>query len=538
MINQPNPGRSRFGKLTDVIKAIFFPSAPPRGPVQPDNMSRPAVFPSRANTREDQSVARRNLYRWLMNVPHRDYRPVVAAFREALEDDPDFTARACIWLNSRESGQQIRDIQDVACITLLQAPSMYHTYREAGRCVLLGEDFYSGCGMPGLPPYRLFRLVEHISMSDRKVPRLIRSIVADYFAGLEKNPVRLDGAALRNRRAMKAAWVSFHMIPSNFPRIHAILFGQPPPDSRLASLKNIAAMQDPTLQAMAIVENHIPYVIATSIIKQWTPAVGVAFIEAMSPTEALNSRAWIERSGLLVHPEVRDLYLSKVKGARGSVASMSHRASAQGQDAEVEAAMQQAREATVAAGRRIERDTLLLVDKSGSMQIAINAAQQFGARISPLCDGRLVVVAFDTHAREIKVEDTASLISWESAFRGIKAGGGTSIGSGLKYALDMGFQPQQVVIITDTGENTNPLLVNVARQFANPPEFIFIVVPTHDRGIVIGDLRDKGYQVEVFEINDPGDYWIYDQVASILGGPPSASLVDQILQTQLPRRAA
>lgn len=564
MTNQSNPRRSFYRQLVDAVKWLFSedpsstasprtaPARPGRGGRPPRGQQaqrqprqqrpaaaivpRPTVFPSVAGTTGEQSIARSNLYQWLASVPHREYGPAVADFREALEDDPDFVARACVWLNRPESGQQIRDVQDVACITLLQAPSAFPNYREAGRCTLLGQDVYGGCGTSGLPPYRLFRVVEFVAASDRQVPRLMRAVVNDYFAALERDPARLDGAALRNRRAMKAAWRSYHLKPGNYPRAHAILFGQPPPDSRLAALKSIAAMDDPTAQARAIVENRIPYVVATSVIREWTPAVGVALIEAMSPTEAVNSRAWIERAGLLQHPQVRDLYLSKVERARGSVAAMTHRQSARGEDEAVQAAVERARERAVAASRRIQRDMLLLVDKSGSMQQAIAAAQQFGSRIGPLCDGRLMAVAFDTDAREITVEEPARLASWEAAFRGVRASGSTSIGAGLKYALDRGFQPHQVVIITDTGENTQPLLLDVASRFAEPPDFVFIVLPG-ERGLVMQQLRQNGHRVEVFEISDPGDYWIYDQVTAVLGGPPAKSLVEQILETELPRRA-
>ena len=296
-------------------------------------------------------------------------------------------------------------------------------------------------------------------------------------------------------------------------------------------------MDDPTAQATAIVESRIPYVVATSVIRQWTPAVGVALIEAMSPTEAVNSRAWIERAGLLRHPQVRDLYVAKVERARGSVAAMTHRQSARGEDEAVDAAIAEARERTVAESRRIEQDTLLLIDKSASMEQAITAAQQFGARVGPICDGRLMAVAFDSAAREIEVEDPARLASWETALRGVRASGQTSIGAGLKYALDRGFQAHQVVVITDTGENTQPYLAREAARMAEPPSFVFIVLPGQRAGVV-DQLREGGHQVEVFEITDPGDYWIYDQVTAILGGPPAKSLVDQILETELPRRAA
>ena len=93
----------------------------------------------------------------------------------------------------------------------------------------------------------------------------------------------------------------------------------------------------------------------------------------------------------------------------------------------------------------------------------------------------------------------------------------------MKYALDQGFQPEQVVIITDTGENTHPILADVAGRCVAPPEFIFIVVPTRDRGGVVDQLKGAGHRVEVFEIRDPRDYWVYDQVAALLIDPAKAA---------------
>jgi hypothetical protein len=216
---------------------------------------------------------------------------------------------------------------------------------------------------------------------------------------------------------------------------------------------------------------------------------------------------------------------------------MSHRQSAKGQDETVQAAVDRARERTVSESRRIQRDTLLLVDKSGSMEAAIAAAQQFGARIGPLCDGRLMAIAFDSHAREVEVREPAKLASWEAAFFGLRASGNTSIGAGLKWAMDRGFQPHQVVVITDTGENTEPRLANVARGLVDPPDFVFIVVPGA-RGAVVEELRQNGQRVDVFDVRNPADYWVYDQVTAVLGGPPAKSLIDQILETSLPKRAA
>lgn len=484
----------------------------------------------------EQNIARNRLFQQLLLVPHKQLEPSVIAFREAIEDDPDFIARACVYVNTPESGQKVRDIQDVACITLLQASPTFPEYREAGRCATLGKSVYPGCGMPGLPPFRIFRVERFIADSDKKAPRQMRSIIWDYFAMLEADPLRQDGVALRNRRVMKNIWRHWHFRPSDFSRCHAILFDKPPADSKLAVLKEIAGCDNPRDQARLVIQHKIPYVVATSVLPKLTPVVGVALIESMSPTEAVNSRSWLESSGLLQHPEIKDLYLAKVEKARASVASMTHRKSAKGKDEEIQAVLEEAKEKAVRESKRIERSTLILVDKSGSMEHAITAAQQFGSRIAPLCDGELMVAAFNDRAQEIKVEGK-SLQDWERAFRGVRATGRTSIGAGLNLAFRQGFYPEQVVVITDTGENSYPSLVEEAQRIttrAEAPSFAFITLPGQ-RGHVVRDLQGVGFQVDQFE-TDGTDYYVYDQVAALLGGPPAVTLVDQILAVELPHR--
>jgi len=483
----------------------------------------------------EQNIARRRVFQQLVSNPHRDLQPAVTAFREAMSDDPDFVARASVYINKPESGQKIRDTQDVACITLLQ--SNFPEYREAGRCTILGSDAYPSSGMPGLPPYRIFRIQNFVANSDRKAPRQMKGLMHDYFAMLESDPLRQDGVAIRNRKAMKQAWRHFHFKPSDFPRGHALLFGDPPEDSKLAVLKQIANSNNQREQAELAIQNRIPMPILTSVLGKMTPVVGATLINAMSPTEAANSRSWVERYGLLEIPEVRDMYLAKVAQAR-NVASMSHRASSKGSDVEVESVIAEAKEKAVKEGRRIERDTLILVDRSGSMDRAILAAQQFGSRIAPLCDAELMVVAFNDRAQEIKVAGD-SLQAWETAFRGIRASGTTSIGAGLQLANRQGFVPEQVVILTDTIENRRPYLADEVDRMLEDPSFVFLVFqPGGSRNSgVIRQLNNKGYQVDAFDVGE-GDYYIFDQASALLGGPPATSLVDLILSTELPSRWA
>lgn len=487
----------------------------------------------------EEARARNVLFRNLMSVTHREYSPLVVSFREALEQDPDFISRACVHICT--GGSNIRDQQDAAIITLLQASPIFPEYREAGRCLLLGNSVYDLDDIVGLPPFRIFRIERFIRQSDRKIPRLMKSVVIHYLRTLECDPMWFDGVVLRNRRAIKSAYKHYHIRPT--ARTQAILFDNlPPADSRLAILKQIAHSDDPREQAKLVIKHKIPYVVATSVLPKISPVVGIALVGAMSPTEALNSRAWVERSGLLNIPEVKDVYVAKVAEAQASVASAEHRVSTKGVDREVEAAVTKAKEEAVKKEQRIERDTLILVDRSSSMEPAIEIAQQFGSRLAPICDGDLMVVAFNDYAQVVEVEDP-SYAGWQTAFRGIRTDGWTSMEAGLNLALNQGFGPEQIVVITDGGENRGSFVRGLKKLEDNPPHIV--VLWTAPSGQWQGRISDTftssveraGYRVDKFEINPTNpDYYLYDQVAALLGGPPALSLVERILQTKLPRR--
>jgi len=216
--------------------------------------------------------------------------------------------------------------------------------------------------------------------------------------------------------------------------------------------------------------------------------------------------------------------------------------SAKGKDAEVEAAVAKAKEEAVKKEQRIERNTLILVDRSSSMEPAIEVAQQFGSRLAPICDGDLMVVAFNDYAQVIEVEEP-SYTGWQTAFRGIRTDGWTSMEAGLNLALKQGFEPEQIVVITDGGENRGSFVRGLRRLEDAPPHIVVLWTAPSGRWVLnvrdtfTPSIEQAGYRVDKFEIDPTNpDYYLYDQVAALLGGPPALSLIERILQTELPRR--
>lgn len=481
----------------------------------------------------EQNRARNILFRQLTTVTHREYAPAVQQFRTAFDEDPDFILRACAYL--AYGNTKIRDQEDIAVITLLQAPAMYRKARVAGKAFLLGSDVYhTEPELRGLPPYRIFRVLQFIANSDRKVSRMSRALANDYLNMLEADPMRFDGVAIRSRKDMKWLYAHNHIKPNE--RAQAVLFDDnPPADSSLAVLKQIANSNDVNEQARLVIDNKIPYTVAASVLPKMSPVVGVALIEVMTPTQALNSRGWVERSGLLEIQEVKDAFTYKLSQATASVASADHRKSAQGSDEDVQAAIDAAKQKAVEKSDKIESDVLLLVDKSGSMSNAIHTAVEFGSRIAPICSGELMVVAFDSGARLIDVHAGENLQAWREAFMGIRAGGGTSMQRGLEFAIERGFMPQKIVLITDGDEMSGSFRMTVERysQQGVEPSITQITVDAPEQNRLSRAMEQSHLRYDQFVYS--GDYYIFDQVVSLLAGAPVKSLIETILETELPR---
>ena len=58
-----------------------------------------------------------------------------------------------------------------------------------------------------------------------------------------------------------------------------------------------------------------------------------------------------------------------------------------------------------------------------------------------------------------------NLADWEKALRGITAGGGTSCGVALEALAKKRQYVEQLIVITDEGENTPPLFVSSLKMY-------------------------------------------------------------------------
>ncbi len=463
-----------------------------------------------------------------LTTPHRKLEELAPLHARALERDPLFYGHLAPWYF--EKGE-VRDHKLLFVAHL--ATSEYPEFREAA-WVLLQQ----------LAPYEVARALDHTKKVIGKTPRSFKSAITHYLKTRENNPRQFDGAALRARNDLKHLYASLRIKPG--PRAQAILFDeQPPEDSALFALKRLAKAESAEEQARVIVEEKIPYTTAIGAIKHMTPALLVALINAMSPQEVINNMASLKRRGALDDPETRALIDGKLAQATSDkrVSTMKTKKAIQAAqlDAEAERTLTEITDQRVAAKVEIKRPTALFVDKSGSMSRAIEVAKQLAALISAVITADFYVYAFDTAAFEVKVKSAKgqrpALSAWEHAFRLIRADGGTSPGVALAKMLKDGRLVDQLVIVTDEGENTAPYLADAWDEYRQKmqvaPSVIIVQVGGSDEHFA-RRLQARG--VELTRYRFSGDYYSLVNILPLLAAPSKAELVSLIMEYPLPER--
>ena len=459
----------------------------------------------------------------LLTTPHRKLEDVAELHQLMVELDPIFYGHLGVWYS--QNGD-VRDHKEVFVGHLLTSPVTAH--REAGFVML--QEF---------PPYQVGRVVDFMKQHRGKVPRSSRTAVTQYLRDREKNAKFFDRAALRNRSAMKHLYASLHIKPSD--RADAVLFkNNPPQDSLAYILKQLAKSTHPAEQAALIVEHNIPYPIAVGAIKQLTPTVLVALINSMSAQEVINNMKSLQARGAMDHPDVKALIEGKLQKAQTSDRVSAYKArvaaDAANLDAATTAQLEQITNEQVKKRGKISKPTGLLVDKSGSMDSAIAVGKRLAAMISGISEAALYVYAFDSMPYPVTAQG-AELSDWERAFDGINAGGGTSIGCALEAMRRKKQVVDQIILVTDEGENVNPYFADVyqtyARELGVMPN-VLIVRVGYSYDWVETQLKKNHVPVETFTFG--GDYYSLPNLVPLLSRPSRLDLLMEILDTPLPVR--
>jgi len=480
---------------------------------------------------------RLNILNTLLTTPHRKLAEIWPVHQEMVQKDPRFYVRLAAWYSDHGD---VRDHKEMFVVNL--ALSAFPGHRDAGLALLRQ-----------LPPYEVARVVDFINGRKRNVkavvedfglfrnpPRSLKTEVLRYLREREADADWFDSTVLIARKAMKRLYALLHVAPGE--RAQRILFDETPPaDSRLFALRELAKAGSPTEQARAIVAHQIPYRVAATVVHQLTPTVLSALVERMTPQELINNLASLQRRGALDQPELKSLVEEKLAAAKTAQRVSAFKAeeavkAAPQLSAGLKRQLEEVADLQVKAKGRIRRPTALLIDKSGSMDQAIELGKRIGAMISAVCERDLFVYAFDTMAYPIE-RAGSDLAAWERALQGITAGGGTSCGVALEFMCRKRQYVEQVIVVTDEGENSAPFFVDALQKYRQElkaePNVCFVRTPQSSNHLE-ERCKQAGILADAFQFE--GDYYSLPNLVPLLTRPSRLELLMEIMEYPLPER--
>ena len=497
---------------------------------------------------------RLNMLNTLLTTPHRKLNEAYPVHRDLIAQDPLFYVRLAAWYNDKG---EIRDHQQMFIINLCL--SDFPGHRDVG--LALARE---------LPPYQLQRVVDFIHGAKvkevtktttgvgkakktvatsklvdfglkRNVPRSLVTEVERYLRERESDNAWFDSTALIARKSLKRLYAVLRIKPGE--RAQKILFDEnPPTDSSLAAVKALRAASEPTEQAKIIIEYKIPYRLASTVVTQMTPTVLLALIEVMSDQELINNLGALKKRGALDHADLKQLVNERLekakKGKRVAALKTSTAKAAVELDEETQKKLDEVGDAQIKSKGRITRPTALIVDKSGSMHVAIEIGKRLAATVSAVADAPLYVYAADTMAYPIQAKDN-SLAAWETAFMGIRASGSTSCGVGIEMLRRNKQRVENIIMVTDQGENASPPFLTTLqaymRELAITPNIVFVNCGASSHAL---EQKCKNADIAFDTYTFTGDYYSLPNLVQFLSKPSKMDLLMEIMTYALPQRRA
>lgn len=500
-----------------------------------------AVWGTLAEVLADKRIARATeeefrleILNALLRTPHGNITPYVEPFKFLHDRDPLFFVRLACWYNEHGTVHDLKQL----FIAFLCTSKFSDEFRETGLAL-----------MERLPPYQVQRVLYMIKGEDKgnsfqrglgaSVPRSFKTAVKAYLKKREATNESFESAVLHAREAMSTLYCSLRIKPG--PYAQKVLFDNDPPEgSRLHALKLLSWTTDPEEQAYIIADYQLPYRAAVSAIKWLSPPVMVAIVDAMSPQELINNLASLKKRGALDNEDIRAFIECKLEDAKNDrrVSALKTRQAvkAAGLDGEIGKQVAAVGDARIKSMGKITRATALFIDKSGSMEEAIEVGKQVASIIAPICTKELHVYAFDTIAYPITSKGK-ELSDWENAFKGITANGSTSCGSALEALIKDGKKAEQIIVVTDQEENCQPFfersLVHYTRQHGMTPDVVILNVGLSST-FLEDSLKKHDVRVDTYTFN--GDYYSLPSLIPLLSEGTRSDLLAEIMRYPLPER--
>ena len=470
----------------------------------------------------ETGITKQQIIANLAKSSHRDLASYFPIGREAHASDPEFYAHLISW--NRIKGT-VRDSKVALPLVALESPGEPEFTDNAEAHLAL------------LPPREFIRALRCEGTKVRWSRRL-RRLGESILRSIEADRKQWNQAAVQHRATLKSLYAMLHVKPAPFAA--KILFERDyPAGSVFAVIANLKNLQ-PAEAAATVIKHRIPFLIAAGAIgpRLKDTDVLLALIDRMTPAELGNNMKMLERLGVKTNPALRsalEAALSKARDGKSSALKLS-KAVESLDDEGLREKVKAVQEAKLSKAS-VEGDWLVLADKSASMHAAIEMAREVAAVLARMAAGKVHLVFFNItptyHDVTGKTLDEINAIT-----KHVRAGGGTSIGCGLKYIMDRSLEVDGIAIVSDGGENNVPVFPIELQRYAQKtgkdiPVYLYRMAG--DPNYLGSTMTAAGLDLQMFDLTNQrvDQYSIPNLVQTMRTN--RYSLIDEVMATPLLR---
>jgi hypothetical protein len=476
----------------------------------------------------EKGITRNQIVSVLSKSPHGALAEYVPVGTQAAQEQPEFLAHLIAWNRLKGSIRDAKVALPVVSLTESGFRSM-EDYRENSLAHLALLD-----------PRNFLRAMK-FSREVKAPSHVMRRLVTRYLRFKEQNFKAWERAALQHRASMHELYAYFHVKPS--PMAELILFQGKYPKGTLFDI--VASLKDmtPAEAAGHILEHKLPFLIVVGAlgVKAKEPDLVLAMIERMSPTELVTNTKMLERLGVKTVPALRAAFeqaLGKAAGSKKATFKTTRAVQVlqeSDSDEGLQSKLQALQEKQIKALGGIDGNWLVLGDKSGSMSETIEVSRIMAATLARMVKGQVHMVFFDTTPYYYEATGKTYEEILEKTRR-ITAGGGTSIGCGLRYIIDKGFDIDGIAIASDGGENTHPYFATeyeaYQKRFDKEPTVYLYHTDGDSSDALSGSCKEADIDLQVFDLTAGTDYAALPNIVATMRVGRYA-LADEILNVPL-----
>ena len=475
----------------------------------------------------ESQKARNALLSSLLKISHGELEKFFDAGFPAAQSDPELFAHVIAW--NMKNGR-VRDSKVAFPVVALRTDGMKDS--------VFAENAVAH--LMALGPRELvkaYTFSKQLSAKGKPIRegrrRMFENALKQYLAVREAKTSWWDAAVLRNREAMHALYAVSHKKPS--PRAQAILFDKNyPANSVFAVVKTMAGL--PPLAAGGLVMKHkIPLTVAIGAgLKLDSEEMLLAIIKSMTGNELIGAAKQFSKLKSFSIRSVKDAYeqaVSKVKDDKRVTVGKAMHAQTIVQGTVAEKVLTAVKEKAAESLKKVSGDWLILADKSGSMSNAIAAGKQLASLLAHRVEGKVYLVFFDVEPRMIEVTGK-TLEQIEQETRAVRAGGGTSIGCGLRLIRGKNIAIDGVIVISDGGQNTVPEFSKEYKRLDHEPVVYFLRLRGDNVDILSREMELAGIVADRFDLSDGFDHYALSNVVNVLK-PMTYGFLEEVLATPL-----